>query len=144
MIGSPLLRIGAIGVLASIYFCSAIGSPASDATARIELSAHGDNTWLLKISQNVAGPKGWQQRVDIVIPREQPVVPVTKIVQYKSVIEYNNGDSSSLTSALPFGFLLFGSDSEGATVEIRLVELFDKRDLVASSINGIYHFTYPR
>lgn len=144
MIGSPILRIVAVGVLASSSLCLGIDALATDATARIEISANGDNTWLLKISQSVAGPNGWQQRVDIVVPREQSVVPVAKIIQYKSIIEYNNGDSSSLTSAPPFGFLLFGSDFEGATVEIRLVELFDKRDLVASSINGVYHFTYPK
>jgi hypothetical protein len=144
MIRLRLLRIVAGGVFAYNFCCFPVVVLATEAAAKIEISASADNRWLFRINQNVPGPKGWQQRVNILIPRGEPVVPVAKIVQYESVIDYNNGDSSSLKSIPPFGFLLFGSDSEGATVEIRLVELFDKRDLVASSINGVYHFAYPK
>jgi hypothetical protein len=141
MMASQLRRGTIVATLA--IFGLAFGASGDDRRANIQIMMEGDHSWLLKISQSVPGPKGWKENVQMVVPRGQPVVPVGKILRYKSSIEYNNGDSSYLTSPPPFGFVLFGSDSQGTTVEIRLVELFDKHDFVASSLNGIYHVTFP-
>lgn len=138
----PLLALNIIVVLLAAIG-AAFDASASGHPADIQVLAVGDNAWLIKISQTAPGPKGWKEKVEMVVPRREAIIPVNKILRYKSSIEYNNGDSSNLSSPPPFGFVLFGSDRRGPVVEIRLVELFDKRDFVASSVNGVYHFAYP-
>lgn len=109
----------------------------------VEVLSKGKTQLLIRVSQNVSGERGWQRRVELVVPRREAVVAAAKIVTYNSATEFNNGDSSYQSSPPRFGFLLFGNDPNGATLEIRLVDLFDKKEFVASSINGVYHFTYP-
>jgi hypothetical protein len=111
--------------------------------ASIEVRAVGKNKLLVKFSQEVSGEGGWRKDVELVVPRRRDVVRAGQIVSYKSATLFNNGDSSRASFPPSFGFILFGSDQQGPTIEIRLIELYDKRDFVASSINGVYRFTYP-
>ena len=130
-------------LLVLIPFVADAASVNAEALPVIEVLAVGKQRLLLKIDQTVSGERGWRQHVEILVPRGYSVVLPTRIIRYRSAIEFNNGDSSYLRFPPRYGFVLFGGSSEGPTVEVRLVELFDKRDYVASSINGVYRFSYP-
>jgi hypothetical protein len=109
----------------------------------VEVLSSGKNQLLVRVAQSISGDRGWRRRVEIVVPRRKAVVSAANIISYNSATEFNNGDSSYQSSPPQFGFLLFANDPSGATLEIRLVDLLDKREFAASSINGIYHFAYP-
>jgi hypothetical protein len=116
---------------------------ADDRAPIVEVLSSGKNRLLVKITQSISGEGGWRRQVEIVVPRRKAVIVAANIISYTSTTEFNNGDSSRQSTPPLFGFLLFANDPNGATVEIRLIDLFDKREFVPSSINGVYHFTYP-
>src|SRR5688500_14416481 len=74
----------------------------------VDVLSKGKTQLLIRVSQNVSGERGWQRRVELVVPRREAVVAAAKIISYNSATEFNNGDSSYQSSPPRFGFLLFG------------------------------------
>jgi hypothetical protein len=111
-------------------------------TTRVAVAPARGASLVITVDHTVTRATAHTTHVSIRIPRDLAVIPSAKFISFHSYTRYINGDESWLDNP-PIGFLLFGSDSHGATLEIRLVELYDKHDYIASEINGIYSVKRP-
>jgi hypothetical protein len=112
-------------------------------TRHISLQAGSKDTLLISIEQRTPGKYAHTTRVRIRVPRHLTVVPTSKFLSYHLFTQYDRGDTSRLDNPPEYGFLIFGSDPRGSTLEVHLVALYDKRDYITDEINGVYRIRWP-
>ena len=112
-------------------------------TRHISLKADSKTTLLISIEQRTSGKDAHTTRVRIRVPRGLTVIPTSKFISYHLFTQYDRGDTSRLDNPPEFGFLILAKDRRGSTLEVHLVELYDKHDYIPDEINGIYRTRWP-
>lgn len=132
-----------VALAAVVSFGEPAAMHAEEQNSSISVEGCTRGRLIVRLGQRISGEGGYTRKVEITVPCAETVVSADKILAYNSATEFNNGDSSYQRSPPRFGYLLFGTDSRGPTVDVRLVDLVDKRQFASSTINGLYHFAYP-
>lgn len=125
------------------FRCDLLFAAEPGKTRHISLNADSKNTLLVTIEQRVSGKNAHTTHVRIRIPRGLTVIPTSKFISYHLFTQYDQGDTSRLDSPPEFGFLIFAEDRRGSTLEVHLVELYDKHDYIPDEINGVYRIRWP-
>ena len=81
--------------------------------------------------------------VEIGVARGRALIPASEFRSYYSFTRHTPSWTSWQRTRPPFGYILFGSDTRGETVDVRIVELEDKHDYVPSGVNGVYKVKIP-
>jgi hypothetical protein len=126
-----------------VLHCDFLFAAEAGQTRHIDLKAGPKNTLLISIEQRTPGENAHTTRVRIRIPRGLTVIPTSKFISYHLFTQYDRGDTSRLDHPPEFGFLIFAEDRRGSTLEVHLVELYDKRHHIPDEINGVYRIRWP-
>jgi hypothetical protein len=123
--------------------CDLLFAAEAGQTRHISLKADTKKSLLISIEQRTPGKQAHTTRVRIRIPRGLTVIPTSKFISYHLFTQYDQGDTSRLDNPPEYGFLIFAEDRRGSTLEVHLVDLYDKHDYIPDEINGVYRIRWP-